>query len=65
MVRFTYDELIFLSDLMLTLLNSYQRDISLLDKSSFSYDFDLDFIKDKYNFVLKIYSKLGALHVDK
>lgn len=60
MDKLTKDELCFISDLLLSLLNSYHREISLLDKSLDSYDRDLVSIKDKYNFVVRIWAKLGV-----
>lgn len=61
MDKLTNDELSFICDLLLSLLNSYQRDLSLLDKSSCSYDSDIELIKDKYNFVVRVWAKLGVL----
>lgn len=63
MDKLNKDELSFLCDLLLSLLNSYQRDISLLDKSSLSYDDDLELIKDKYNFICRIWAKLGLISI--
>lgn len=63
MDKLTKDELCFISDLLLSLLNSYHREISLLDKSLDSYDRDLVSIKDKYNFVVRIWAKLGCISI--
>lgn len=60
MDKLNNEELSFLFNLLLSLLNSYQRDISLLDSSSNSYDIDLEVIKNKYNFVVGIWNKLGC-----
>ena len=63
MDKLTKDELCFIADLLLSLLNSYQREISMLDSSLDSYDSDLVSIKDKYNFVVRIWAKLGVLSI--
>lgn len=58
-VNLSHDEKYFLWKILFDYLVDLLRSIDKLDINDSSYDSQLDSIKEKYNFVFRIYFKLG------
>lgn len=58
--NFTVDEIFVLKGVLFGYLSNLQRDIKLLDKNDPFFDSNLDNIKNLYNYILRIYNKLGG-----
>lgn len=56
----TIDQIVVLKSVLFSYLTNLEREIKSLDKSDPFYDKNLDSIKNHYNYIFRIYSKLGG-----